>query len=89
MIVSLFVFPASGANLVKTNIELKPIAIQDIDTWFRVLNDDTLIVKETRIFNDDVMEVSVMKKEDACESGGKTNIFIASFTTRFSSLEAV
>ena len=52
-----------------------------------MLNDDTLIVKETRIFNDDVMEVSVMKKEDACESGGKTNIFIASFTTALARLK--
>ena len=46
------------------------IAIQDVDTWFRVLNDDSIVVKETRIFNNDVMEVSVMKKEDACGSGG-------------------
>ena len=44
-------------------------------------------MKETRIFNDDVMEVSVMKKEDACESGGKTNIFIASFTTALARLK--
>ena len=52
-----------------------------------MLNDDTLVVKETRIFNDDVMEVSVMKKEDACESGGKTNIFMASFTTALARLK--
>ena len=32
------------------------------------------------------MEVSVMKKEDACEGGGKTNIFIASFTTALARL---
>lgn len=82
MIVSLFVCPASGANLVKNEHRTQTIAIQDIDTWFGVLNDDTLVVKETRIFNDHVMEVSVMKKEDASESGGKTNIFMASFTTK-------
>ena len=34
-----------------------------------------------RIFNEDVLEVSVMKKEDECEGAGKTNIFIACFTT--------
>ena len=39
------------------------------------------MVKDTRIFNDDVLEVSVMKKQDACEGAEKTNIFIASFTT--------
>ena len=32
------------------------------------------------------MEVSVMKKEDACEGRGKTNIFIASFTTALARL---
>ena len=50
------------------------------------MNDDTLVVKETRIFNDDVMEVSVMKKEDACASGDK-NIFIGSFTTALAPLK--
>ena len=35
-----------------------------------------------RVFNEDVIEVSVMKEEkDACEGAGKTNIFIACFTT--------
>ena len=34
-----------------------------------------------RIFNEDVLEASVMKKEDECEGAGKTNIFIACFTT--------
>ena len=50
------------------------------------MNDDTLVVKETRIFNDDVMEVSVMKKEDACASGDKS-IFIGSFTTALAPLK--
>ena len=52
-----------------------------------MVNEDTIVVKETRIFNDDVMEVSVMQKEDACESGMKTNIFIASFTTALARLK--
>lgn len=38
-------------------------------------------MKDTRILNEDVLEVSVMKKEDACEGASKTNIFIACFTT--------
>ena len=57
------------------------IAIQNEDAWQRIVKDETVVVKDTRIFNDDVLEVSVMKKEDACEGAGKTNIFIPSFTT--------
>lgn len=46
------------------------------------------MVKDVRIFNEDVMEVSVMKKEkDACEEAGKTNIFIACFTTALARLK--
>lgn len=45
------------------------------------------MIKDVRIFNEDVMEVSVMKKEkDACEGAGKTNIFIACFTTALARL---
>ena len=44
-------------------------------------------MKDTRIFNEDVLEVSVIKKEDACEGAGKTNIFIASFTTALACLK--
>ena len=44
-------------------------------------------MKDTRIFNEDVLEVSVMKKEDACEGTGKTNIFIACFTTAMARLK--
>ena len=57
------------------------IAIQNEDARQRIVKDETVVVKDTRIFNDDVLEVSVMKKEDACEGAGKTNIFIPSFTT--------
>ena len=63
------------------------IAIQDEETLFRVMNDDSVIVKETRIFNEDVVEFSVMKKEDACEGAGKTNTFIACFTTALARLK--
>lgn len=71
----------------ETEHRTQTIPIQDVDTWFRVLNDDTLVMKETLIFNDDVIEVSVIKKEDARESGGKRNIFIASFTTALARLK--
>ena len=46
------------------------------------------MVKDVRIFNEDVMKVSVIKKEkDACEGAGKTNIFIACFTTALARLK--
>ena len=46
-----------------------------------------MVVKDTCIFNEDVLEVGVMKKEDACEGAGKTNIFIVSFTTALACLK--
>ncbi|CAH3192314.1 unnamed protein product [Porites evermanni] len=46
-----------------------------------------LVVKDTHIFNEDVLEVSVMKEDDACEGAGKANIFIASFTTALARLK--
>ena len=50
--------------------------------WQKLIQDESLVIEDVRIFNEDVMEVSVMKKEkDACEGAGKTNIFIACFTT--------
>ena len=69
--------------------ELRPQTktIQDENDWQKLLQDDDVIVKDVRIFNDDVMEVSLLKKEDACESGGKVNIFIAVFTTALARLK--
>ena len=50
--------------------------------WQKLIQDESLVTKDVRIFKEDVMEVSVMKKEKgACEGAGKTNIFIACFTT--------
>ena len=34
-----------------------------MDDWYRIIQDEIIIVKDTRIFNEDVMEVSVMKKD--------------------------
>ena len=46
------------------------------------------MIKDVRTFNEDVMEVSVMKKEkDACEGARKTNIFIACFTAALARLK--
>ena len=45
------------------------------------------MVKDVRIFNEDVMEVSTLKKEDANPSSGKVNVFIACFTTTLARLK--
>ena len=63
------------------------IAIQNEDAWQRNVKDETVVVKDTHIFNEDVLEVSVMKEDDACEGAGKANIFIASFTTALARLK--
>lgn len=52
-----------------------------------MIQDETIIVKDVRIFNEDVMEVSTLKKEDANASGGKVNVFIACFTTALARLK--
>jgi len=57
------------------------ITIQDEQEWQKIVQEDSIIVTDVRIFNEAVMEVCVLKKEDACESSGKINIFIACFTT--------
>ena len=53
----------------------------------RIVQDETIIVKDVHIFNEDVLEVSVTKKQDACERVGKTNIFMACFTTALARLK--
>ena len=56
--------------------------------WQKLIQDESLVMKDVRIFNEDVMEVSVMKKEKGgCEGAGKTNIFIACFTTALARLK--
>ena len=61
-------------------------SIQDPDTWQKIVQDPTIIVKDVRIFNEDVMEVSTLKFEDACQSSGKINIFVVAFTTSLARL---
>ena len=71
----------------ENELRLQTIVLQDEKTWQKLMEDDSVIVKDVRIFNEDVMEVSVLKKEDAGESGGKVNIFIALFTTALARLK--
>jgi len=66
---------------------VQTIAIQDENVWQKIIQDKLLVIKDVRIFNEDVMEVSVMQNEkDACEGARKTNIFIACFTTALARL---
>ena len=51
------------------------------------MQDESIIVKDVRIFNEDVMEVSTLKLEDACQSSGKINIFVAALTTSLARLK--
>ena len=62
-------------------------SIQDEDTWQKIVQDESIMVKDVRIFNEDVMEVSTLKYENACASSGKINIFIACFTTALARLK--
>lgn len=34
-----------------------------MDDWYRIIQEEMIIIKDTRIFNEDVVEVSVMKKD--------------------------
>ena len=45
------------------------------------------MIKDVRIINQDILEVNVMKHEETCAGAGKTNIFIACFTTALTRLK--
>lgn len=55
--------------------------VSDENVWQKLIQDETVIIKDVRVFNNDVMEVSTLQKEDACEGSGRINVFIACFTT--------
>ena len=50
--------------------------ISEEDTWEKIMQNETIVVKDVRIFNEDVMEVSTMKYEDACPSSGKLTFLL-------------
>lgn len=66
---------------------VQTLSIQDEERWQKLIQEDSLIIKDVRIISQDILEVNVMKHEDACEGGGKTNIFIACFTTALARLK--
>ena len=54
-----------GGKFGENEHRTQTISIQSEDTWQKMVQDESVIVKDVRIFNEDVMEVSVLKKEDA------------------------
>ena len=51
------------------------------------MHDETVIVKNVNVYNDDVLEVTTVKKEGAYAPTTKGNIFIALFTTAIARLK--
>ena len=51
------------------------------------MNDETVVVKNVNVYNEDVLEVTTIKKEGACTPTTKGNIFIALFTTAIARLK--
>ena len=47
------------------------VTIQRMDDWYRIINDGTIHVKDGRIYNEDVMELTTGKKEGAGEPNSK------------------
>ena len=48
---------------------VQTLSIQDEEKWQQLLQDDSVIIKDVRIINQDILEVNVMKHEDGCEGG--------------------
>lgn len=53
----------------------------------KLIQDDSVMVKDVRIINQDNLEVNVMKHDEACEGARKTNMFIACFTMALARLK--
>ena len=66
-----------GENLRK-NSTLQITSMADLYT---VITDPLKEVTNLRIFNDEVLEVVYKEADDECVENGKTNLFIAAFTT--------
>ena len=61
--------------------------IQRVEDWEKLIQDETVIVKNVNVYNEDVLEVTTVKKEGACTPTTKGNIFIALFTTAIARLK--
>ena len=81
-----YIYSFSG-KFGENELRTQTTTISDEDTWLKIIQDETITVKDVRIFNEDIMEVSTLKHEDANASSGKINIFIACFTTALARLK--
>ena len=61
--------------------------LQKVEDWEKLINDDTVIVKSVNVYSEEVLEVTTVKKEGACDPNVKGNIFIALFTTAIARLK--
>ena len=66
-----------GENLRKKSV----LQIRNVADLYAVVTDPLKEVSGLRIFNDSVLEVVYSKPQDKCVENGKTNIFVAAFTT--------
>ena len=71
----------------KNEHRAQTIAIQDENVWQKIIQDESLMIKDVPIINQDILEVKVMKHEQACKGAKKTSIFIACFTTALARLK--
>lgn len=61
--------------------------IQRLEDWEKLMNDESIIVKNVNVYNEDVLEVTTIQKEGAYAPTTKGNIFIALFTTAIARLK--
>ena len=61
--------------------------LQKVADWEKIVNDETIHVKNVNVYSEDVLEVSTVKKDGACAPNMKGNIFIALFTTALARLK--
>ena len=66
-----------GENLRKTNV----LQITSVADLYAAVTDPLKEIRNLRIFNDEVLELVYIKPQDECVENGKTNIFVAAFTT--------
>ena len=66
-----------GENLRKTSV----LQITSVADLYAAVTDPLKEIHNLRIFNDEVLELVYSKPQDECVENGKTNIFVAAFTT--------
>ena len=55
--------------------------IQRLSDWYKITKDETIVIKDVRIYNEENIEVTTIKKDGACQPNCNMNIFVAIFRT--------